>query len=105
MALSRLSILFFFSIVILDYTVSSNDLTVTILAGEPTQQCISVGIVDDEVALEGDETFEVYFSMLEPGVVAREPSEALVTISDDDNGELCVIRRSVCCLAIVCNYL
>ena len=67
-----------------DYTIESTDLTVTIPAGEPMEQCISVGIVDDEVALEGEETFQFFFDTLPEGVVAGEPSEALVTILDND---------------------
>ena len=67
-----------------DYTIESADLTVTIPAGAPMEQCIPVGIVNDEVALEGEETFQFFFDTLPEGVVAGEPNEALVTILDND---------------------
>lgn len=70
-----------------DYTVAMASLSVTVPAGAPTEMCIAVGIVNDMVALEGNETFEFYFDELEEGVSATDPSEAVVTIVDDDNGE------------------
>ena len=51
------------------------------------EQCIPVGIVDDEVALEGEETFQFFFVTLPEGVVAGDPDEAVVTIVDDDDGK------------------
>ena len=74
--------------VIEDYTINNADLTVTIPAGEPMEQCIPVGIVDDEVALEGEETFQFFFVTLEQGVLPGDQSEAVVTIVDDDGSEL-----------------
>ena len=71
-----------------DYTINNADLIVTIPAGEPMEQCIPVGIVDDDVALEGEETFQFFFVTLEPGVLAGDQSEAVVTIVDDDGSEL-----------------
>ena len=59
----------------------------TIPAGEPMEQCISVGIVDDEVALEGEETFQFFFDTLPEDVIAGDSNEAIVTIVDDDDGE------------------
>ena len=70
-----------------DYTINNADLTVTFPAGEPMEQCIPVGIVDDEVALEGEETFQFFFVTLPEGVVAGDPDEAVVTIVDDDDGK------------------
>ena len=70
-----------------DYTIESADLTVTIPAGEPMEQCIPVGIVDDEVALEREETFQFFFVTLPEGVVAGDPDEAVITIVDDDDGK------------------
>ena len=49
------------------------------------EQCIPVGIVDDEVTLEGEETFQFFFDILPEGVVAGDPDEAVVTIVDDDS--------------------
>ena len=46
-----------------------------------------MGIVDDEVALEGEETFQFFFAALPEGVVAGDPNEAVVTIVDDDNSK------------------
>ena len=71
-----------------DYTINNADFTVTIPAGEPMEQCIPVGIVDDEVALEGEETFQFFFVTLEPGVLPGDQGEAVVTIVDDDGSEL-----------------
>ena len=68
-----------------DYTINSADLTVTIPAGEPMEQCIPVGIVDDEVALEGNETFQLFFETLPDNVAAGDPDEAVVIIVDDDS--------------------
>ena len=68
-----------------DYTIENADLTVTIPAGAPMEQCIPVGIVDDEVALEGEETFQFFFDTLPEGVVAGDPDDAVVTIVDDDS--------------------
>ena len=70
-----------------DYTIESADLTVTFPAGEPMEQCIPVGIVDDEVALEGEETFQFFFDTLPEDVIAGDSNEAIVTIVDDDDGE------------------
>ena len=67
-----------------DYTIESDDLTVTIPAGEPMEKCIPVAIVDDEVALEREETFQFFFDTLPEGVVAGEPNEVVVTIVDND---------------------
>ena len=51
------------------------------------EQCIPVGIVDDEVALEGEETFQFFFVTFPEGVVAGDPDVAVVTIVDDDDGK------------------
>ena len=48
------------------------------------EQCIPVGIVDDEVALEGEETFQFFFDTLEPGIVAGDRSETVLIIVDND---------------------
>ena len=69
-----------------DYTIGNADLTVTIPAGEPMEQCIPVGIVDDEVALEGEETFQFFFETLPEGVVAGDPDEAVIIIIENDEG-------------------
>ena len=67
-----------------DYTVNNADLTVTFPAGEPMEQCIPVGIVDDEVALEGNETFQIVFERLPNRVMAGDPSREEITIIDND---------------------
>ena len=78
-----------------DYTIDNADLTVPIPAGEPMEQCIPVGIVDDEVALEGEETFQFFFDTLEPGVVAGDQSETVVVILDND-GMFGMILNDTC---------
>ena len=45
-----------------------------------------MGIVDDEVALEGEETFQFFIFTVPEGVEAGEENEAVVTILDDDDG-------------------
>lgn len=79
----------------LDYTVDMAALTVTVPAGEPTEMCIDVGIVNDAIAFEGNETFEFYFNELEDGVSATDPSVAVVTIVEDDNGKFLIISISM----------
>jgi hypothetical protein len=69
-----------------DYTISNADLMITLPAGEPVEQCIPVGIVDDRVALEGEETFQFFFESVPEGVDTRFPNEAFVTIVDNDEG-------------------
>ena len=63
-------------------------LTVTVPAGDPAPVCVPVEIVDDDVALEGNETFVVRFDSLDEGIVPLDPDEAVVTILDDDNGKI-----------------
>ena len=70
-----------------DYTINNADLAVTIPVGEPMEQCIPVGIVDDEVALEREETFQFFFDTLPEDIIAGNSNEAIVTIVDDDDGE------------------
>ena len=53
----------------------------------PTEMCIDVGIINDRVAYEGNETFYFFFADLDNGVFATDPSEAEVTIIDDDTGK------------------
>ena len=43
-----------------------------------------MGIVDDAVALEGEETFQLFFDTLPEGVVAGDPSREEITIIDND---------------------
>lgn len=68
-----------------DYTVNMADLTITIPAGEPAQQCIPVGIVDDDIPLELPETFTFNFTSLPEGVAPGSVPESIVTIVDDDS--------------------
>ena len=53
-------------------------------AGEPVERCVPVGIVDDSVTSEGNETFMFVLDTLPEGVVPGENPEADVTIIDDD---------------------
>ena len=47
--------------------------------------CVEFTVVDDMIALEGDETFTVTFTT-PPAIVPGSPSAATVTIIDDDGG-------------------
>ena len=55
-------------------------------AGE-TSKTVLVGTTDDSV-VESAEVFQVSLSRLGPGVVIGQPSDALVTILDNDGGKL-----------------
>ena len=55
---------------------------VTIAAGD-TEACTRFVVVNDSLALEGDETFVVDFEV-PPGVQSGTPSTTTVTIIDDD---------------------
>ena len=59
---------------------------VTFAAGE-TEACTNFVVVDDLLALEGDETFVVDY-VVPPGVQSGTPSSTTVTIVDDDR-KLC----------------
>lgn len=65
-------------------------LSAIVPAGTPTRSCLVVDIVDDDIALEGNETFVVEFDEdeLEDRVVPMEPEQAIVTIQDNDEGEI-----------------
>ena len=56
---------------------------VTFNAGENTTFCVDVAVIDDDIALEGDEQFRVIFSELN-GARVGENSESTITIQDDD---------------------
>ena len=45
--------------------------------------CVEFTVVDDMIALEGDETFTVTFTT-PPGIIPRSPFTATVTVIDDD---------------------
>ena len=47
--------------------------------------CVEFTVLDDTIALEGDETFTVTFTT-PPGTIPGSPSTATVTIKDDDGG-------------------
>ena len=47
--------------------------------------CVEFTVVDDMIALEGDETFTVTFTT-PPGTTPRSLSTATMTIIDDDGG-------------------
>ena len=71
-----------------DYKVDTSSLSVTVSAGDPAPICVPVSIVDDDVALEENETLVVRFDSLDEGIVPLEPDEAVVTIVDDDKGKM-----------------
>ena len=56
---------------------------VTFIPGENTTFCVDVAVIDDDIALEGDEQFRVIFSELN-GARVGENSESTITIQDDD---------------------
>ena len=56
--------------------------TASFAAGS-TRACVEFIIVDDDIALEGDETFTATFATPD-GFMASEPSISTVTIIDDD---------------------
>lgn len=64
------------------------DLTVVFPAGEPTTQCITVGIVDDLISLEERETFMFTIVSTTDGVVPGDDPEATVTINDNDERKI-----------------
>ena len=47
--------------------------------------CVEFTVLDDTIALEGDETFTVTFTT-PSGTIPGSPSTATVTIKDDDGG-------------------
>ena len=70
-----------------DYSVQPSDLSFTVPAGPPTELCIPVSIVNDNIALEPNETLTFNFDMTDPRVVPQNPDQAVVTIVDDDRGK------------------
>jgi len=48
-----------------------------------SQACADIPIIDDDIALEGDETFQVTL-VVPPGTPSSHPDTATVTIKDDD---------------------
>ncbi len=79
-----------------DYMINMNDLTVTIPAGDPTEMCIEVVIVNDDTALEGPETFEFVFTGLPPNVGPGPMNPtAEVTIVDDEGGKYFMLHAGV----------
>ena len=64
------------------------DLSVVFPSGEPTTQCIPVGIVDDPISLEERETFMFTITSTTDGVVPGDDPEATVAINDDDERKL-----------------
>ena len=63
------------------------DLTVTFPAGAPMQQCVPFIIIDDNLAREGNETFQFTIDP-RPGVHVINPETAEVTIIENDLGKL-----------------
>ena len=68
-----------------DYTINMADLTVTFPAGAPQEQCVPFFAVDDDIALEGDETFQFVIEP-SPNTQVGSPDMAEVTIVDQDTG-------------------
>ena len=57
----------------------------TMFAANSDTACVEFTVVDDMIALEGDETFTVTFTT-PLGIIPGSPSTATVTIIDDDGG-------------------
>ena len=74
----------------MDYTINMNDLTVTFPAGAPQEQCVPFFAVDDDLALEGNETFQFVIEP-SPNTQVGSPDMAEVTIIDQDTGMTLVI--------------
>ena len=71
-----------------DYTINSDDLTVSFLTGPSgIVRCVPFTIIDDNIALEGNETFQ--FDILSGfGTVTRDSNSAVVTIIENDIGKV-----------------
>ena len=69
-----------------DYTINMDDLTVSFPAGPSgLVMCVPFGIVDDDIALEGNETFQ--FDIVPVlDITPRDPDSAVVTIIENDLG-------------------
>ena len=68
-----------------DYNATSQD--VTIPAGS-NRGCVNFTIINDDIALEGDEQFRVTFTVPDPAqaaLVNTTDSSSIVTIRDDDS--------------------
>ena len=72
----------------MDYTI---DLTVTFSGCSPVE-CISITIIDDSLALEGNETFQFTIDP-RPGIHVISPKTAEVTISENDLGTYAAIPK------------
>ena len=66
-----------------DYSFTPSEIIFPSESANNTMKCADVTITDD-TALEGNQTFTVILSTLNPGVVL-EDSETLITIEDDDS--------------------
>ena len=66
--------------------------TASFAAGS-TRACVEFIIVDDSIALEGDETFTATFATPD-GILAENPSTSIVTIIDDDGRGLTLYTLS-----------
>lgn len=53
-------------------------------AGLPTEMCVPVQIINDQVSLEGDETFIFELDALPEGVLPGPQPNSTVVIEDDD---------------------
>ena len=58
------------------------DMSVVILRAGTTESCIDIVIINDDIALEGDETFTSQLSLLSE--IPVDITIAVVTIIDDD---------------------
>ena len=70
-----------------DYTINIDNLTVSFPAGPSGMvRCVPFGIIDDDIAFEGNEMFQ--FDILPVlGMVPRYPFSAVVTIIENDLGK------------------
>ena len=71
-----------------DYSIASQELTVEVPAGMVQPQCINTDIIDDNIAMEGNETFRVMFTGLPEGVFPGGNNGTTVEIVDNDGKSL-----------------
>ena len=75
-----------------DYSPSSIPSSITIPAGE-LKKCFDVTILDDMIALEGNESFTINMVVDMPNFGTTGNSESEVTIIDNDGEIVCYITR------------
>ena len=85
----KLILLLFFYAVGTDYSTTSQTLAVRISAAG--NYCIDTTIIDDRIALEGNETFVFSFGNLPSGISVGRVSESSVQILDNDGKHVDIV--------------